>query len=775
MPKGPMTKPGNEQATKAKDFKSAIKRLFSELENYRILIIVSITLAALGSILSIFAPNKLSELTDEISEGLVVNQDNLKLISETVSTSVNEDVLQKKLPEILSMDLSKQTASEIMSSSDFTEDEKTSFQIILTNMAQNPNDKKVFSDLLDLPKGILNKILPETKYEEQKITTDDKIALLKMIDSEKIELPKSVQNILFKELEIDGVKISAKDQYDFLSVISTLNKNNNANELYKKIDQMPDSIQEVVKPFMDMEAINRIALFLVVLYLCSSLFTYIEAICMTNVSNKFARDLRSKISLKINKLPLKYFDNHQSGDVLSRVTNDVDMIAQSMNHSLASLVSSVALFVGTIIMMFVTNWILAITAILASLIGFAGMAFILNKSQKYFIARQRELGNLNGHIEEVYSGLNVVKVYNGSDLAAKKFDEYNYKVRESNRISQFISGLMQPMMAFIGNFGYVAVCIVGALLTVNDIISFGVIVAFISYVRLFISPLSQIAQSMTSLQSTAAASERVFEFVDEPEMADQNNITHKLEAKEVLGKIEFENVQFKYDGAEKPTIKNFTAVANPGQKVAIVGPTGAGKTTMVNLLMKFYEINQGNIKIDGVPIKDLTRENVHDLFTMVLQDTWLFEGTVKENIVYNKQNVSDKEVIEVCQEVGLDHFIKTLPHGYDSMIADNDSISAGQRQLMTIARGMLKDAPFLILDEATSNVDTRTEELVQAAMDKLSEGRTSFIIAHRLSTIKNADLILVMKEGDIIEQGNHEELMKKNGAYAELYNSQFEL
>ena len=775
MPKGPMAKPGNKQSDKAKDFKSAIKRLFSELKNYRLLIIISITLAALGSILSIFAPNKLSELTDEISDGLVVNQDNFKQISEMVSKSVSEEKLQKKLPEILNIDLSKETMAEIMSSSDFTSDEKAAFQTVLSNMAQNPNDKKVFSSLLDLPKGILNKLLPETKYENQKITTDDKIALLKMVDSGKLDLPKSVQNILFTEAKIDDVKISAQDQYKFLSIISTLDKDASANELYKKIDKMPDSVQEVVKPFMDMDAINRIALFLVVLYLCSGLFTYIEAICMTNVSNKFARDLRSKISFKINKLPLKYFDNHQSGDVLSRVTNDVDTIAQSMNQSLASLVSSVALFVGTIIMMFITNWILAITAILASLIGFAGMIFILSKSQKYFVARQRELGNLNGHIEEVYSGLNVVKVYNGGDLAAKKFDEYNYKVRESNRISQFISGLMQPMMAFIGNFGYVAVCIVGALLTVNDIISFGVIVAFISYVRLFTSPLSQIAQSMTSLQSTAAASERVFEFVDEPEMANQKNITRKLDAKVALGKIEFENVEFQYDGAEKPTIKNFNAVAQPGQKVAIVGPTGAGKTTMVNLLMKFYEINHGDIKIDGVPIKDLTRENVHDLFTMVLQDTWLFEGTVKENIVYNKQNVSDSEVREVCQEVGLDHFIKTLPHGYDSVIGENDSISAGQRQLMTIARGMLKDAPFLILDEATSNVDTRTEELVQTAMDKLSEGRTSFIIAHRLSTIKNADLILVMKEGDIIEQGNHEELMKKNGAYAELYNSQFEL
>jgi ATP-binding cassette subfamily B protein len=496
---------------------------------------------------------------------------------------------------------------------------------------------------------------------------------------------------------------------------------------------------------------------------------------MTNVANKFAKELRSRISQKINKLPLKYFDKHQAGDTLSRVTNDVDTIAQTMNQSLGSLVSSVTLFLGTIIMMFVTNWIMALTAILSSLIGFAGMTGILKNSQKYFVARQEELGNLNGHIEEIYSGLNVVKVYNGKKESDKKFDEYNKKVREANRKSQFLSGIMQPLMGFIGNFGYVAVCIVGALLTMNDVISFGVIVAFITYVRLFSSPLSQIAQAMTSLQSTAAASERVFEFVDEEEMASEKNITKKLKKEDVKGKIEFENVVFQYDDTDKPTISNFTAVANPGQKVAIVGPTGAGKTTMVNLLMKFYEINSGKIKIDGIPISELTRENIHELFTMVLQDTWLFEGTITENIVYNRKNVTSKKVKEVCEEVGLDHFIRTLPNGYNSTLSENDGVSAGQRQLLTIARGMIKDAPFLILDEATSNVDTRTEELVQKAMDKLTEGRTSFIIAHRLSTIKNADLILVMKDGNIIEQGNHEELMQKQGAYAELYNSQFEL
>ena len=532
---------------------------------------------------------------------------------------------------------------------------------------------------------------------------------------------------------------------------------------------------QIIMPEMNMDSIKSIAISLVILYLCSAICTFIQSICMTEVANNFARSLRTRISVKINKLPLSYFDRHQSGDILSRVTNDVDTIAQTMNQSLGSLVSNITLFLGSIIMMFYTNWIMALTAILSSLLGFMGMFAVLAKSQKYFVAKQEELGNLNGHIEEVYSGLNVVKAYNGKKESDKKFDEYNQKVCEANRKSQFLSGIMQPIMNFIGNFGYVAVCIVGALLTMNNIISFGVIIAFITYVRLFTNPLSQIAQSMTSLQSTAAASERVFEFLDEKEMADQAKINKTLDKNNVKGKIEFDNVVFQYDNNDKPTIKNFTATAKPGQKIAIVGPTGAGKTTMVNLLMKFYDINSGDIRIDGVSTKELSRENIHSLFTMVLQDTWLFEGTVKENIIYNQENVSDEKVKEVCKEVGLDHFIRTLPKGYDSYLSENDSVSAGQRQLLTIARGMIQDSPFLILDEATSNVDTRTEELVQVAMDKLTEGRTSFIIAHRLSTIKNADLILVMKDGNIVEQGNHEQLMAKNGAYAELYNSQFEL
>ena len=763
---------GGSTYEKARDFKGAIKRLFTELNTYKTLIIIAFTLAILGSVLSILAPDRLSDLTDEISKGLVINQDNMEALNKKVNENLSEDKLKEILPKILSPDVSEGNITNILSDNNINVEDKTKFREILNKMEDNPSE--AFSDLSTLPQTILNKIFKNSKYEEINITTEDKLNIINISkDSKDINLPKNLQKIFFEEITIDGIKISPNDQYKYLKTLSSMDKNASQTELYNKLDTLPASIKEVINPVMDMDKIKAICLLLVCMYLASALFTYIQSICMTDVANKFANNLRSRISIKINKLPLKYFDKHQTGDILSRITNDVDMIAQSMNQSLASLVSSITLFLGSIIMMFVTNWILALTAILSSLIGFIGMAFILKNSQKYFLQRQTELGNLNGHIEEIYSGLNVVKAYNGKEEASDKFNKYNDKVCQSNKKSQFLSGLMQPIMAFIGNFGYVAVCIVGAMLTMNGQISFGVIVAFMTYVRLFTNPLSQIAQAMTSLQSTAAASERVFDFIDEEEMS-KENATQKLDIDKVKGYIDFENVVFKYDGNDNPTIKNFTAHAKPGQKIAIVGPTGAGKTTMVNLLMKFYDINSGDIKIDGVSTKELTRENIHDLFTMVLQDTWLFEGTIKENIVYNREDVSDEKVKEVCKEVGLDHFIRTLSKGYNTVLTDNESVSAGQRQLLTIARGMIKETPFLILDEATSNVDTRTEELVQTAMDKLTEGKTSFIIAHRLSTIRNADLILVMKDGNIIEQGNHEELMKQNGFYANLYNSQFE-
>ena len=568
--------------------------------------------------------------------------------------------------------------------------------------------------------------------------------------------------------------ISAEDKKEFKELLDSASEENvDVNKIYSMVDELPESIYEIIKPKMDIEKVKNISIFLGILYLISALFHYTESLIMTTISNKFAKKLRSNISKKINKLPLKYFDTHETGDVLSRVTNDVDTVAHNLNHTLTSLIASLTLFLGSILMMFITNWIMAITAILSSLIGFGLMGKILGKSQKYFTQRQEELGNLNGHIEEIYSGHNVVKVYNGQKEANKEFDNLNNKLYECNWKSQFLSGIMQPLMMFIGNFGYVAVCVVGALLVMNNVITFGVIVAFIVYVRMFTNPLSQIAQSMTSLQSIAASSERVFDFLDEDEMSNESKLPSKLNKKTVKGEIEFKNVKFGYD-ENRTIIKDFSVKVKPGQKIAIVGPTGAGKTTMVNLLMKFYEINSGDILIDGVSAKDLTRENIHDLFVMVLQDTWLFEGTIRDNLKFNKKNVTDEEIMKACKVVGVDHFIKTLPGGLDAPVGDNDSISQGQKQLLTIARGMIEDAPFLILDEATSNVDTRTEELVQKAMDKLTKGRTSFIIAHRLSTIKNADLILVMKDGNIIEQGTHDKLLKQNGFYAELYNSQFD-
>ena len=608
----------------------------------------------------------------------------------------------------------------------------------------------------------LKKSMPNTNSNNSSMDT-------KILDS----LDDKTISMLFPEFTVDKTNISSKDQVKYLKTISKLDKDASNEEIYKQIDKMPKSIKKVIEPKMNMVKIKSIALYLLILFSAASLLNFGQSFTMAIVSNRFAQNLRKRISKKINRLPLKYFDDNQVGDILSRVTNDVDTIGQSLNQSLSNMVMSITLLIGSLIMMFKTDSIMALTAIGASIIGFAFMGIILGKSQKYFNARQEELGKLNSHIEEIYSGLLVVKAYNAKKLSDKKFDEYNEKVKEANRKSQFLSGMMMPLMGFIGNFGYVMVCIVGALLVMNGRISFGVIVAFIVYVRLFSQPLTSIAQAMTNMQSSAAASERVFEFLDETEMV-KEDIEEKLSIKDTKGNIEFNNVKFSYD-KEKEVIKNFSASVKSGQKIAIVGPTGAGKTTMVNLLMKFYNIDDGDILIDGKSIHELSRENIHSLFTMVLQDTWLFNGTVRDNIVFNKKNVSDKEVMSVCDKIGLSHFIKTLPEGLDTMIGDNETVSTGQKQLITIARGMVEDSPLLILDEATSNVDTRTEELVQKAMDKLMQGRTSFIIAHRLSTIKNADLILVMNEGNIIEQGTHDELMKQNGFYAGLYNSQFKL
>ena len=714
--------PRGQMHEKSKDFKGSINRLFGSLKKWHLLLGISVFLAMVSAILALITPNKLSDLTDTITKGISPKTDKLAEITDKISENMNnQNNISSKIPKI-------------MTSNSISSEDKLQFQEAISKMNSSSINKEEIISLI----------------------------------------PDSVMIILLDDIEVDKVVINSKDQLECIKILNSLKNEKDSDKLLASFDKLPKSIYNLIKPSIDLNKVKSIGLLLVCLFLTSAIFSYIQGFLLCTVSNNYAKTLRTNISEKINRLPLRYFDNHEMGDVLSRVTNDVDSIAMNMNQSIGSLVTSITLFIGSIIMMFYTNWIMAVTAIVSSLLGFLLMFIILNKSQKYFNQKQVELGKLNGHIEEIYSGHNIVRTYNGTKTASKEFDEYNKNLCVCNKKSQFLSGLMQPIMGFIGNFGYVAVCIVGALLTMNSIISFGVIVAFMIYVRLFTNPLSQIAQAMTGLQSTAAAGERVFEFLDEEEMSNQKLLKKKLNKKNVIGKIEFKDVNFGYN-SDRLIIKDFNAKAKSGEKIAIVGPTGAGKTTMVNLLMKFYEIVDGDILIDGVSIKDLTRENIHDLFVMVLQDTWLFDGTIRDNIKFNKEHVSDDDIWKALKTVGVDHFVKTLPGGLDTLLSDNDSISQGQKQLLTIARGMIEDAPFLILDEATSNVDTRTEELVQKAMDKLMVGRTSFIIAHRLSTIKNADLILVMKDGNIVETGTHNELMNKNGFYADLYNSQFEL
>ena len=679
---------------KSKDFKGSMLRLFKNLKTWKFVMALALTLAMLSAILALIAPNKLSDFADIIGEGLVPNTKVLEEIGEKVGQNFSSEETKIRMQNIFTDNSLNLTQEEILT-----------VREIFSKMAYVNNQEDSFALMLDLP---------------------DKVLIY-----------------LLDDISVNGITINSKEQVEMLKLSIEMGDEKSSEKALGLIDKLPNTIYNLIKPEIDMDAVKNLAIFMGSLYLISAIFNYIQSFSLTTVSNKFANKLRDSISKKINKLPLKYFDTHETGDVLSRVTNDVDTVAQNLNNSLATLVTSITLFLGSIIMMFTTNWIMALTAVFSSFIGFFLMFSILSKSQKYFNQRQEALGELNGYIEEMYSGHNVVKAYNGTKDAFLEFKKLNDRMYETNRKSQFLSGMMHPIMGFVGNLGYVAVCIVGALLTMNEIISFGVIVAFMIYVRMFTNPLSQIAQAMSSLQSTAAASERVFEFLDEKEMSLQDDAKKRLNRTKVKGEIEFKNVKFGYDPG-RTIIKDFSVKVKPGQKVAIVGPTGAGKTTMVNLLMKFYEINNGQILIDGVSTSELTRENVHDLFIMVLQDTWLFDGTILENIKFNNEDATEREIWEALRTVGVDHFVKTLPGGLDYVIGDNDTISQGQKQLLTIARGMMQDAPFLILDEATSNVDTRTEELVQKAMDKLTEGRTSFIIAHRLSTIKNVDLILVM-------------------------------
>lgn len=573
-----------------------------------------------------------------------------------------------------------------------------------------------------------------------------------------------------EDITIDDVVISAKDQQELIDIMSKLDKKDSDAAL-DAMNQFPKSVYGLIKPSIDLKKVERVGMTLVILYALSMILSAAQGWIMATVTQIISKKLRDDISKKINRLPMGYFHKTSTGDVLSRVTNDVDTIGMTLNMSIGTLVSAITLFVGSLIMMLKTNLAMTGTGILATIIGFALMMIIMGRSQKYFTRQQKHLGSLNGHIEEIYSGHTVVKAYNGEEKAIAQFRNLNGRLRDSGFKAQALSGLMMPIMTFIGNFGYVAVCIVGAALALEGKITFGVIVSFMMYIRFFTQPLSQIAQAAQSLQQAGAASTRVFEFLEAEEMVDESGKERKNAQAE--GNVSFSHVRFGYE-RDKTIIHDFSADIKAGQKVAIVGPTGAGKTTIVNLLMRFYEVNGGEIKIDGISTARMPREDVHSQFCMVLQDTWVFEGTVRENLIYCSENRSEEKMEEACRAVGLDHFIRTLPKGYDTVLNDQVSLSQGQKQQLTIARAMIADRPILILDEATSSIDTRTELKIQEAMDELMKNRTSFVIAHRLSTIKNSDLILVLKDGDVIESGSHEDLMAQNGFYADLYNSQFE-
>lgn len=539
------------------------------------------------------------------------------------------------------------------------------------------------------------------------------------------------------------------------------------------VSQITQCITDGLATGIDLAAIGRVGCFLMGMYLLAAVFGFFENRMASTVTLRVSNHLRNEISEKINRVPMPLFHRMPSGDILSRMTNDVQMLSQTLTNSLPTIVAASAQFVGCLVMMFSTEWRMSLVAIGATVLGFALMGLITASSQKYFVAQQTALGNLNGYVEEMYSGHSVIRVSRAGSTIRQEFQHYNDAVYEANRKAQFLSGIMQPLMGFVGNLGYVAVCIYGALLAMQGRIGFGVIVAFIMYVRLFTSPLSEIAQGVTQLQTAAASGKRIFSFLEEEELEPEPGKRTALEP--VRGQVEFKHVRFAYPSdPDKTIIQDFSASIAPGQKVAIVGPTGAGKSTLVNLLMRFFETNGGEIKIDGIPIRDMTRGCVHDLFAMVLQDTWLFQGTLRENLVYNKKDVPDEVLERACRACGIWDFVQSLPQGFDTQLSEHLSISAGQKQLLTIARAMIQNRPMLILDEATSSVDTRTELVTQQAMDQLCQDRTSFVIAHRLSTIKNADLILVLKDGNVIEQGSHQQLLDQGGFYASLYNSQFE-
>lgn len=779
-PAGPMGRPSSGE--KAKDLVGTWKKLLRYCRKYIAVLITAVVCAAVGVILTLAGPDQLSNMTDTITKGIAPNTEKLETITTTLSDSIssNMETLMQEITAPLSDEtILQQKTAAILEDSNCSAADKQAFQDFL-NAASDPDSMQ--EQLLTLPNSVQSILFSDIEDHGVTISAEDQIQTLQLLgtlheeDAEALQqalgqLPESVTTALYTDLQIDGVTITGADQSAMMTLLSGMDSDD-TDAILAAIDQLPDSVYRLIKPTIDMERILQIGLLLVTFYLLSYILSTTQGFLMATVTQRVSKQMRSDISRKINRLPMWFYNRTTTGDVLSRVTNDVDTIGQSLNQSIGTLVSAVVLFLGSLIMMLVTNVWMTVTAVLASVLGFSIMLAITSRSQKYFIRQQQHLGDLNGHIEEIYAGHTVVKAYNGEAEAEQTFDQMNQKLCESNFKAQCLSGMMMPVMNFIGNLGYVAVCVVGGAMALNGKITFGVIVAFMMYVRYFTQPLSQIAQAVQSLQSAGAAGERVFEFLEAEEMEDETGKIEQLS--NVKGEVTFEHVKFGYEDSDATIIHDFSAVAKPGQKVAIVGPTGAGKTTMVNLLMRFHEIQGGKICIDGTPTNTMKREAVHAQFCMVLQDTWLFEGTVRENLIYCEKGIREEKMRAACKAVGLDHFIRTLPNGYDTVLDDQVNLSQGQKQQLTIARAMIADKPMLILDEATSSIDTRTERQIQTAMDQLMEGRTSFVIAHRLSTIKNADLILVLKDGDIIESGTHEELIAKNGFYADLYNSQFE-
>lgn len=779
-PAGPMGRPSSGE--KAKDLVGTWKKLLRYCRKYIAILITAVVCAAVGVILTLAGPDQLSNMTDTITKGIAPNTEKLETITTTLSDSIssNMETLMQEITAPLSDEtILQQKTAAILEDSNCSAADKQAFQDFL-NAASDPDSMQ--EQLLTLPNSVQSILFSDIEDHGVTISAEDQIQTLQLLgtlheeDAEALQqalgqLPESVTTALYTDLQIDGVTITGADQSAMMTLLSGMDSDD-TDAILAALDQLPDSVYGLIKPTIDMERILQIGLLLVTFYLLSYILSTTQGFLMATVTQRVSKQMRSDISRKINRLPMWFYNRTTTGDVLSRVTNDVDTIGQSLNQSIGTLVSAVVLFLGSLIMMLVTNVWMTVTAVLASVLGFSIMLAITSRSQKYFIQQQQHLGDLNGHIEEIYAGHTVVKAYNGEAEAEQTFDQMNQKLCESNFKAQCLSGMMMPVMNFIGNLGYVAVCVVGGAMALNGKITFGVIVAFMMYVRYFTQPLSQIAQAVQSLQSAGAAGERVFEFLEAEEMEDETGKIEQLS--NVKGEVTFEHVKFGYEDSDATIIHDFSAVAKPGQKVAIVGPTGAGKTTMVNLLMRFHEIQGGKICIDGTPTNTMKREAVHAQFCMVLQDTWLFEGTVRENLIYCEKGIREEKMRAACKVVGLDHFIRTLPNGYDTVLNDQVNLSQGQKQQLTIARAMIADKPMLILDEATSSIDTRTERQIQTAMDQLMEGRTSFVIAHRLSTIKNADLILVLKDGDIIESGTHEELIAKNGFYADLYNSQFE-